>query len=380
MITYSDYQESVRKSDKLPPDNPRFIVLGLVGEVGDLVSLVKKEQRDSLKANTIEEHLHEELGDVLWYVTSIINRENFRIDNIVNNAIQKINLKENNIQPSTLTNLSLIDSFSTNNNLKLSTVEISLQLTISLGSFVSLYSSKNTNNSNEKEITISIFVSNLLLFCFSKKISISRAIDYNLKKINSRWPDKYLYPESFDINYANYERFPPKMVFVFKEISVSNKKYVIQQCQGVNIGDRLTDNKKDKDDYRFHDVFHICYAVHLGWSPVLRALLHLKRKSISSTDENQDGARAIIIEEGISTFIFSRAIKQSLFENVTRLDYDILKFIQEFVKGYEVDNAYLWQWEKAILDGYNIFRNLKEKRNGKITADFENHIVFFEEI
>ncbi|HCD8379686.1 TPA: hypothetical protein ND784_005291, partial [Klebsiella pneumoniae] len=123
------------------------------------------------------------------------------------------------------------------------------------------------------------------------------------------WPDKYIYPESFDINYANYERFPPKMVFVFKEISVSNKKYVIQQCQGVNIGDRLTDNKKDKDDYRFHDVFHICYAVHLGWSPVLRALLHLKRKSISSTDENQDGARAIIIEEGISTFIFSRAIK-----------------------------------------------------------------------
>ncbi|MEY8789853.1 hypothetical protein AB9K27_16585 [Klebsiella quasipneumoniae] len=68
------------------------------------------------------------------------------------------------------------------------------------------------------------------------------------------------------------------MVFVFKEISVSNKKYVIQQCQGVNIGDRLTDNKKDKDDYRFHDVFHICYAVHLGWSPVLRALLHLKRE------------------------------------------------------------------------------------------------------
>ncbi|EMG7858511.1 nucleoside triphosphate pyrophosphohydrolase family protein, partial [Enterobacter hormaechei] len=180
MITYSDYQESVRKSDKLPTDNPRFIVLGLVGEVGDLVSLVKKEQRDSLKANTIEEHLHEELGDVLWYVTSIINRENFRIDNIVNNAIQKINLKENNIQPSTLTNLSLIDSFSTNNNLKLNTVEISLQLTISLGSFVSLYSSINTNNHNEKEITISIFVSNLLLFCFSKKISISRAIDYNL--------------------------------------------------------------------------------------------------------------------------------------------------------------------------------------------------------
>ena len=91
----------------------------------------------------------------------------------------------------------------------------------------------------------------------------------------------------------------------------------------------------------------------------------MKRKSISSTDENQDGARAIIIEEGISTFIFSRAIKNSLFEDVKRLDYDLLKFIQEFVKGYEVDQANLWQWEKAILDGYNIFRKLKEKRNIK---------------
>lgn len=380
MITYNDYQENVRKSDKLPANNSRFIILGLVGEVGDLVSLIKKEQRDSLKQNTIEEHLREELGDVLWYVTSIINRENFGIDKVVNSAIERLSQDKNNGNLSTLTNLRSLDEFSVNNQLELDTVEISLHLTTSLGMFVSLYSSNIESNLERKERTIIEFVANLLLFCFSKKISISKSIHSNLIKINSRWPDKSIYPEPFDKEYDDYERFPSKISFVFKEIGRGEKKYVIQQCQGVNIGDRLTDNKRDKDDYRFHDVFHICYAVHLGWSPVLRALLRLKRKSISSTDENQDGARAIIIEEGISTFIFSRAIKNSLFEDVKRLDYDLLKFIQEFVKGYEVDQANLWQWEKAILDGYNIFRKLKEKRNGKITADFENHIISFEEI
>lgn len=59
--------------------------------------------------------------------------------------------------------------------------------------------------------------------------------------------------------------------------------------------------------YRFHDVFHLAYAAVLGWSPVLRALLKCKRKSHPWLDENQDGARAILIEEGISTFVFNHA-------------------------------------------------------------------------
>ena len=37
-----------------------------------------------------------------------------------------------------------------------------------------------------------------------------------------------------------------------------------------------------------------------GWSPVLRSLLKLKRKTDPELDENQDGARATIIEEGIA--------------------------------------------------------------------------------
>ena len=79
----------------------------------------------------------------------------------------------------------------------------------------------------------------------------------------------------------------------FFEKKSGGKVYVIQQCNGINIGDRLTDNKTEEDDYRFHDVFHLAYAAILGWSPVTRSLFKVKRKSDPKTDETQDGARAI---------------------------------------------------------------------------------------
>src|SRR5262249_7137677 len=140
--------------------------------------------------------------------------------------------------------------------------------------------------------------------------------------------------------------------------------YVIQTCNGVIVGDRLTDNKAEADDYRFHDVFHVAYAVHLGWSPILRGLFRVKRKSRPVLDENEDGARASLIEEGIATFIFGRALERNLFEGLDSLDFDLLKLVRGFVRGFESERCALWQWERAILDGYRMFRELKKHRRG----------------
>ncbi|WP_337011095.1 MazG nucleotide pyrophosphohydrolase domain-containing protein [Pantoea sp. AS142] len=380
MITYDEYQKKVAETDILTSKSSGFIALGLVGEVGDLLSLIKKEQRDLFVIGSLEDHLHEELGDVLWYVTCLINREGYDIREIVRNSFIIIKDEYSQLNPLSLKSLNELDILSASHKLDLNVLESSLDVATALSLLLTLYSGKQVEKHQDKSKVISIFLSKLIIFSLSKKLCISKAIICNLKKIESRWPQKEVYPEPFDKSHEEYERFPDKINFIFKEIDLGEKKFVIQQCQGVNIGDRLTDNKKDKDDYRFHDVFHICFAVHLGWSPVLRALLRLKRKNISSTDENQDGARAIIIEEGVSTFVFSRALNQSLFENVERLDYDLLKFIQEFVKGYEVEKCNLWQWEKAIIDGYKIFRQMKKSRKGKVVADFVSHTVIFEEI
>lgn len=167
---------------------------------------------------------------------------------------------------------------------------------------------------------------------------------------------------------------------VFKEKSVAGNLYVIQQCKGINIGDRLTDNRSEPDDYRFHDVFHLAYAAVLGWSPVVRALFKVKRKSCPKIDENEDGARAILIEEGISTWCFNHGIQNGHFCGLKSLDYSLLKSVHALVKGYEVESRPLWQWETAILQGFRVFRELKKHRKGKVIADLDAHSICFERL
>src|SRR5882724_235410 len=170
----------------------------------------------------------------------------------------------------------------------------------------------------------------------------------------------------FDETFGEREQLPRKIEMHIVETKVGGKTCVIQLCNGVEIGSRLTDNKIVEDDYRFHDVFHLAHAAILGWSPCLRALLKVKRKSQPQVDETQDGARAILIEEGVSTFIFHHALRLNHFAAIETLDYPLLKTVQDFVRGFEVDVCPLWQWEKAILDGFRVFRRLRIARRGSL--------------
>jgi hypothetical protein len=208
-------------------------------------------------------------------------------------------------------------------------------------------------------------------------VDLDAAARRNLEKIFSRYPLDSTYPTLTDTDVPPSERLPRRFEMLIEEHEVNGKTYVLLTCNGVIVGDRLTDNKAEKDDYRFHDVFHIAYAVHLGWSPTLRVLFRVKRKSVPLLDENEDGARAGLIEEGISTFIFGRALERNLFQGLTRLDFDLLKLVQEFARGFEVERCALWQWERAILDGFRVFRELKIHRKGYVSADLEAHTMEF---
>ena len=201
----------------------------------------------------------------------------------------------------------------------------------------------------------------------------------NLEKISSRWPGETLeYPEHFDSTgkFPAHEQFPRRFDIEF----IERDDHVVQSFNGVFIGDRLTDNSHEQDDYRFHDVFHLAYVAYLGWSPVFRGLLKRKRKSQRRIDENEDGARAMIIEEGIATWIFNHARRFDFYENVEvgKLDYSLLKQIQSMVEGYEVAKCKLWQWELAILKGFEVFRLLRQHRGGVVTVDMEEHTLTFQ--
>lgn len=206
-------------------------------------------------------------------------------------------------------------------------------------------------------------------------VTLEAAAVKNLYKIVDRWPKERRYPEPFDAEFDAEERLPRDLVVEVSERQVCGQTYVFQRCNGINIGDRLTDNAAVADDYRFHDVFHFGYVAILGWSPVFRALFRLKRKSNPKIDETQDGARAILIEEGVTTWIFGKALELDFFANVKpgELPFDLLKHVRQFVTGYEVYQRPLWLWEEAILQGYAAFRFLREHRRGRLHIDMNNH-------
>jgi hypothetical protein len=79
-------------------------------------------------------------------------------------------------------------------------------------------------------------------------------------------------------------------------------------------------------------------------------------------DENEDGARAILIEEGLTTWIFEKAKAHQFFANTNQLGLDLLKAVKAFVVGYEPQHLPMWLWERAILKRYAVFRELKQDK------------------
>lgn len=73
-------------------------------------------------------------------------------------------------------------------------------------------------------------------------------------------------------------------------------------------------------------------------------------------------------------------MRNAFFRNVSTLDYGLLKTVHEFVRGYEVEARPLWQWERAILEGFRIFRELKEHRCGAVTVDLDRRAITFESL
>ena len=112
----------------------------------------------------------------------------------------------------------------------------------------------------------------------------------------------------------------------------------------------------------------------------MRSLLRLKRKSDPMLDEAQDGARATLIEEGVTTWIFGQAVELDLFAGMGRgeLPFSLLKAVRQFVAGYEVEHCPLWLWEEAILEGYAAFRYLREHRRGRVRIDMDGRRLVVE--
>src|SRR5256885_12908574 len=76
-IFLDDYQEAAARTDqnrRAGIEGLAFPLLGLFGEVGTLLSALKKKQRDRDSYVGYSEAVVEEFGDVLWYLSNVASR------------------------------------------------------------------------------------------------------------------------------------------------------------------------------------------------------------------------------------------------------------------------------------------------------------------
>lgn len=358
-----------------------FPLLGLFGEVGTLLSAVKKKHRDSIAFKAYAEAVNEELGDALWYLNLVSYKGGIPLAEIVTNLgnaeedwmhATNADLTFEALQPSVI-------EFKTTPTAEFERTLTRLAATV--GKLMHLQEEQELINDKQRLGPCLVSVLDALVNAATEAgVTLEAAAVKNLKKTNDRWPVQRQYPPFFDADAPKEEQLPRALEIEIFEREVGGKLYVFQRCNGLNIGDRLTDNAMAADDYRFHDVFHYAYVAVLGWSPVTRSLFKLKRKSVPKIDEAQDGARATLIEEGIATYIFGQAIDLNLFADHKPgdLPFDLLKQVRQFVAGYEAEECPPWLWEDAILQGYAVFRYLKEHRRGTVIIDAENRKISVE--
>lgn len=207
-------------------------------------------------------------------------------------------------------------------------------------------------------------------------IDLDEAATANLVKTQERWVGTTSVTAALDSSFPDEEQLPRRFEVEFTERTGEAGVPVVSMVwDGESLGDPLTDNAHDEDGYRFHDVFHLSHAAILGWSPVLRSLMRRKRKSDPTIDETEDGGRAIVIDEAIVAFVFEHARRHSFFENVDHVDYELLRTIMNLVAGLEANTRSAHQWEQAILAGYRVWRELRDRGSGRVLIDMDHELI-----
>jgi len=379
-LTLDTYQAAAQRTDqRRDVDNGlSFPLLGLFGETGSLLSEIKKKQRDQVAYIGYEGSVAEELGDVLWYLAAVTSRAGLSLADL------GINLDGDPADwqsqgSAELTFAALEAKVTTPGTVPSPAFEkASLRLAAEVGLLLTDFRAGrlDQNRSALKGRLIAVMRA-LRAAAHDAGVSLEGAARTNLAKINDRWPVARKHPDLFDDGFPEHEQLPRQLTLRIREVMQDGKLIAQLTRDGQPVGDPLTDNRAEDDDYRFHDVFHLSYAAHLGWSPTLRRLLKVKRKSDPKVDEVQDGARAVLIEEGIATWIFNHAQRLALFESINTLDYGLLKSVRQFVNGYEAEHCPLWLWEEAILNGYKVFRAVCEHRGGDVSIDLQSRKIWF---
>lgn len=368
LAVLQDYMDRTAPTDSLPPEHVYPVLLGLFGEVGSVMAVAKKCHResDSYKSTAYLDDLKEELGDALWYFSTLCRRLGYEAAEIFPDF--EVDGDRDNFPAGNPRDEK--DSSGDCSGKKRSLDELLQELGEAAAALLRV-----REKSDATLGLLRTFAESYLRTVQAKDVAFAGVVDLNIQKTRGRFlkPDPSTLRD-FDASFPEDERLPDKF-----EIEIiqrpSGQSYM--RWKGVFIGDPLTDNIPDEDGYRFHDVFHLSYAAVLHWSPIFRKLTKQKRKSDPKIDEAEDGGRATVVEEGVSAWIFSQAKRLDFFEGHKDVPFDLLKAVKKFVSGYEVEACPLYLWRSAILQGYEVFREVRKNKGGVVVGNRRKRTIAY---
>jgi NTP pyrophosphatase (non-canonical NTP hydrolase) len=320
LVDLREFQRAALDTSQLRLGGPQAAVepmLGLASETGSILNVYKKYLRDGIDLAANREFLQEELGDLLWYTAAVATACALDLEEIA-----KANLQRTHDRYASLSEDAYMD---------------------------------------------------------------------DLPVFDERHPPR--------------ERFPRRLVVEFREAVLPDGTVAANMIRasvdpnnfpdgptrdkndrltgyktGANIGDRLTDNSHDSDAYRFHDAIHLGFLAVLGWSPNLRSLLRIKRKSNAITDEVEDGARAIFTEEGLAAVLSKLAKRRMGFLSEKNVDGEIIEVAKAATIGLEVELLPGWLWRRAISHGFRAMHQLEKNGGGYLVANLDSRALVYEKV
>ena len=282
-----------------------------------------------------------------------------------------------------------------------------LGLASETGAVLEVYKRLLRDNSSEEQAreVLKQELGDVLWFCASiataNNLSLDEIAEYNLTRARNRYGD--LKPSelpNFDANSIPEQRFPRRLVVKFTEVGGQNGR---KQAQlhlvaaepnafpkgsrtaingkrigydvGQVLGDPLTDHQRNADAYRFHDAIHLGFMAVLGWSPVMRYMLRIKRKADADAEEGDDSARQVFAEEGLAAVLAQLAKKRLGFLHERSVNETVLDIVHAITMDVEARACPDRLWAAAITQGFQVLHQLSQNGGGYVIANLDTRTL-----
>jgi hypothetical protein len=423
-VKVSEYHDFVRSTDQYAqrsPEDRRLIALyGVVGEIGSVGSAIKKRllgEDGGQQWNGPNDEVVEEIGDAIWYCFSLAQIANDgQPFNVLLSDLQELQGEISGTDDRAETIRATLNAankvaflcafaarpqtpdltfdeyqkiaFLTARTKGRELIRVCLAVLWQLGAELlrkTLPAIELSLNQNVADRSINVVLGeitwHLSAVASVLALSLNEVIAKNIEKVNFRAKRDNPTPHH-DEDRDDFERLPRRFEIGFVTVRNGESRMYFR---GKKLGNDLNNNYRQDDGYRFHDVMHLANVAHLGWSPVLRALMGKKRKSRSDQiDAVEDGARAQIVEELVLKAIHSEGTRLADETNRCPADgpaptfpargvitFRLLKNLRHYVFGHEVWKNQYWEWEDAIFYGSAIYHNLRLEQQGTVTVDMD---------